>query len=360
MVIIRPVKANILKPFHIFLILSLPTSGFCQFEYSYKDATDYLEKELQAELGNFREKNLQAVDQIQKKYQRKTPKKSKVKKKNQTVTVKQNPYRAILKKNALLLSVDNQKTFKVPKSLQVMALEKRGQPDISYLYSKSGKIKYQTARRNLISIQEDYDLSTGVDASIKYNRKSIKHKNDSSFLFENTISFHLEQGRGQLFSNIFSGNEKNAQSKRFEYKSYFRTQLPIHLGMTTSYQTGEWMGHPDQNAVTWRAAYLGPTLLFPFKKSDGFSIDAQLSFQRSLLYKISTDLDQFINLDASVFELQVGPQFETSYGRFSLNFAYRQYRTSITSTNDQITWNPRKGKVKSLAFALGYLFDVRL
>jgi hypothetical protein len=345
------------------LLLGLTLASGC-FAQSSAEIDQYLDQELKAELAGddeIEQTELEDIDTIEKKFRAKSKKRVETRKKRKLYFhTKVEPYRAILKKESRLKVVGGSTYRKNLREVQVIAVENPAKPTISYIYNRNGEIKYQTPRENLISVQKDYDLSTGIDATVKYKKVTQRYTDDKGFTLKNSVNLYLEQARGELYTNLFAGDEKNVQSRRLEAKSYFLTSLPVKLGLSSSYQFGDWKGHPNDLTISWKAAYLGPTLLYSFRETEQYSIDAQLSFQRSMFYEITDEQELTIDLDASVFELQVGPQFDTSYGRFSLNFALRQYRTSITGASEFINWNPRKGKITSLSFSLGYLFELNI
>jgi hypothetical protein len=269
------------------------------------------------------------------------------------------PYTVYLRPGKILTTIKDHKEVTLSKGIYAKVLELNPKRrDQFYVYDKDGKAKYLTDAEGLVEIAEDVRILPGVDAEKVYPPQSVFKTENKIAKFDTQLNLHFDNLGLSALNDVYSDEIKNVLSTRYEIRTLYVSEFPIHFGFSLNYQSAYWKN--DVEDVKISILSFGPHFLYNFYQNENFIINATLGAETAPIYQgtTATYTDKY---SATLFDLGVESEWKTSLGILSLGSHIRHHEITLTSSNrPNLTLTPKELSLNSIGVMVGYKIEWNL
>lgn len=254
---------------------------------------------------------------------------------------------AQLKEEALITEVDGPKRkFITPKRIYVQVRKEKNNYQTYFLVNKEGKVRYETSKENIISLQDVADLDPAPKHYAVYPTPREYDGGDTKLTLKPYYALHMES---------LTDQGQTAKATRNELKGFYGWKQPYEFGLSLSLESGKTEASESNNEEsTWQAYYFGPVARWLAYDNDFIILSLDTSLQKSLSY-VSSHPSYEDQYSAEVLELGGDFILPTRLGQFTAGMHWRFMRKSLDSSSDETRLPPTdKSGFTAFAFSIGY------
>ncbi len=227
--------------------------------------------------------------------------------------------------------------------------------NILYVHDKNGNAKYQTTGDDTSTAAEDITILPEVNAE-KINPPKSVFKTENKFaLIDTQFNFHVDNVALSNFNEIYNDQISSVVAARYEARTLYVPEAPIHFGLGLNYQSVYWKNDIEQ--IRLSILSLGPQFEYRFYKSDDFIATAIMGAEIAPIYegKSANYLDKY---SATLFDLGFETLWNTSMGLVSIGSHFRHHELALTQTNrPNLLLTPKEFSTNSLGIMIGYKIE---
>lgn len=241
------------------------------------------------------------------------------------------PYPAYIKPGAILTRVSDNKSFVSDVGLFVKVKESHPtKRDLFYVYNKKGELIYTVQPQYITEISEDIRVYPKVNAEVIYPPRSELKSPDQFFNFNTQFNLHISSFDPNAFNSFYQPEDSSANLTRFEFRSIYVSEFPIHFGMTASFQYGTWLD-TNSDKVKLKNFSIGPILEYGFYQRENLNVKAVLSGEFAPLYETSS-INSKEKYSSLIFQIGTEANYQTVLGTFNFGINYRKQDLNINSS----------------------------
>ena len=273
--------------------------------------------------------------------------------------LKPKPFKAYLKKDAVIVKIDDEeKAYRVKRQLFVMAEERYVGSHFSYIHDSKGTLKFKTLTINLVDISGDLQLTPNLPSHEEFDPPTQIKTTNKYQVYENAFIYKLDTVNLGYYNDLFQTEGLTGSAKRFEYRIFPKWDFMIDFGLSISYENGV---SEDEfgNQLLWDSVYFGPSLQYTLSENNKRRWEIYAGFQKSFNYAAISE-DVSISFSSIVMELELLWKRKTKWGVFIVGGSVRQQYMSLDPEFDNVPREPARTSVTSLGLTLGYEFSFKL
>ena len=254
---------------------------------------------------------------------------------------------AQLKEEALITEVDGKKRkFITPKRIYVQVRKEKNNYQTYFLVNKEGKVRYETSKENIISLQDVADLDPAPKHYAVYPAPREYDGGDTKLTLKPYYALHMES---------VSDQGQTGKATRNELKTFYGWKQPYEFGLSLSLESGKTeASETNSEESTWQAYYFGPTARWLAYNNDLIILSLDTSLQKSLSY-VSSYPSYEDKYSAEVLELGGDLILPTKLGQFTTGLHWRFMRKALDSSSDETRLPPTdKNGFTAFSFSIGY------
>lgn len=273
-------------------------------------------------------------------------------------------YKASLKKKAILKDINTNKALINHQKMYVVAQEIYTEGKYSYVFDKKNVARYITLTKNLASIENELRLHPLVDASKVHKKVKSYRSTDKVLPLESHISISKNYYNVRGLSNVLNRQEESAKATSFEYRLFHKSILPVHFGLATQLQQGQFdLLNESFESPNWTAFYIGPLLRYQTYSSYKYNLNLIAGFKRSVYYNVNTETGSY-SFSNTIWNLEVEGVFKTKYGNFFLSLGRvnqaQSFKPNELSDSSTLKLNNEKEQLTATTLSLGYQYEFSL
>tara|TARA_R110002072_G_scaffold1989_5_gene16612 strand:+ start:65086 stop:66081 length:996 start_codon:yes stop_codon:yes gene_type:complete len=263
-----------------------------------------------------------------------------------------------LKKGAILENIKDGKTVFIEKPIFIKAREVTIEGQYSYVFDKENNIRFRTHTSNITAIDKDLKLYPQVNPNIVYEEKQTFHSEEKTIPLDHSFSYEYENVSSKYYAQIFRGTKTSALATRVSWVGYLDTEFNFDFGINANLQVGSWNDEVIGKAA-WNALFIGPIIRYSFLESPKASHNILFGIEKSLFHKSQKLPDQH-NFSTLGILLGVNRVQSTFIGKVKYGITYRRFQSSIKNTTEYLEALTPRSTSTSIAFNLGYQWDINL
>lgn len=278
------------------------------------------------------------------------------------------PYRALLREGSIIYSTKTKKQINVFRNIYVLAHEEISGGEKIWIYDNKKQKAYFTSSKNVISIEKDLNISESPSTYIEYEKTEGFQSEDDYIILDSYLNLHYEYMTDQYLDDLFSSlippgrvlilDTFEALATRFEYKLFYKWDLPVEFGLNFNYQEGRWTG--VATGLVWRSFFFGPVAQFLFWKKPKSEWSLQMSYQKSLIFEARSLTENFsFNYSTNALEVNLNYINKMKFGNLVLGGTYRRARASIGKSNVELNRSSERGLMQSWSLLIGFNFETK-
>ena len=97
---------------------------------------------------------------------------------------------------------------------------------------------FKTRTLNLVDISRDLDLLTDLPSREEFPPRTQWHTTNKYFKVQNGLYYTVENIAAPYFADFFETEGSAATAYRWDYRFFFRWEVPLYFGLTGGVQTG--------------------------------------------------------------------------------------------------------------------------
>lgn len=270
------------------------------------------------------------------------------------------PYQAVLKRDSVITRLSDRESFRVPDTIYVRAQEQFPGSRYSVLLDREGEPKFYTETRALVSIDKIVNLSTGIDATVTYEKPSRARTTDKSFPLETNVSLFQDLVSAEALGQFHPMEDASGNAQRFQVQSFTRSPLPFDIGLTLSFFSGTLGKEEFGDTISFQGLSIGPIIKRKFYERESSYLELHLRAEHVMGFK-SEDPARTNTYQSLQWGLGAEWTMETFLGPFYVGADYRIQTLSLKSSSDETLRAPvEKDSIRSLGLGLGYRWRVEL
>ena len=266
-----------------------------------------------------------------------------------------NKVRVALKKGEIIYDLEDKKAYRINRKIIVWARLKEISSQITYIYDKSGEIKYKALTRDLNFIEEDLKLSRGKYDNITYTHQTKESSRDKLLRFETDFNYQLESLNGNYYEQLMvSDGDYRVRSNSFNLRSVYKTSFDLDFGLELSFQNGDY--EDDSQRMAWESWSLGPLFKYTLSDSSDFTWVYSFSLIKSLSHTAKADP---LEITFSSYRLRSSLGLRSKYESFDLLFGigFINEWISVKEINGNRSLESDREQNNGIFFNFGLGFD---
>ncbi|TNF01514.1 MAG: hypothetical protein EP326_04130 [Deltaproteobacteria bacterium] len=269
---------------------------------------------------------------------------------------KPEPFSAVLKEGSIIKDMKTGKRYRVRKKVIVKAEEKFNGSLISYVHNSKKELAFETRTHNLVDISRDLDLLTDLPAHEEFPPRTQWHTTNKYFKVQNGLYYTVENISAPYFADFFDTEGTVATAYRWDYRFFFRWEVPVYFGLTGGVQTGTF-DTGDGAILKWTSYYFGPGLKWRFKDGESWAWELHTDFQKSMNFNAVVDGGIQARFGSNLWNLEGIGVWKTGIGQFTFHAGIKKQRMTLKSSNAETIQKSDRSSLTYLAFGLGYQWD---
>lgn len=240
-------------------------------------------------------------------------------------------YKAVIKKNSIIIDIKNKKKYITPKPLITYINPSIKKGFVTILNNK--KIKYLTRISNIIVLDKFINLNSTPEKEVIYKKLKTPYSNDNKIKINDDINFELGVTKLSYGKYLFNNSGGLAVAKRIENTAYISPLAYLKFGISINYEQIN-----SSSNVSLSSLNLGPSIKFKIINSSNINLNSIVSFQGTLFSNIS-DGQKTYELSSNTLHIALENIFTTSIGKLITGLSYRTKKTSLKSEQISIQHN---------------------
>lgn len=269
---------------------------------------------------------------------------------------KPEPFSAVLKEDSIIKDMKTGKRYRVRKKVIVKAEEKFNGSLISYVHNSKKELAFETKTHNLVDISRDLDLLTDLPAHEEFPPRTQWHTTNKYFKVQNGLYYTVENISAPYFADFFDTEGTVATAYRWDYRFFFRWEIPVYFGLTGGVQTGTF-DTGDGAILKWTSYYFGPGVKWRFKDGESWAWELHTDFQKSMNFNAVVDGGIQARFGSNLWNLEGIGVWKTGIGQFTFHAGIKKQRMTLKSSNAETIQKSDRSSLTYLAFGLGYQWD---
>lgn len=266
------------------------------------------------------------------------------------------PFSAVLKAGSIIKDMKTGKKYRVVKKIIVKAEEKFNGSLISFIHNSKSELAFQTRTHNLVDISRDLDLLTDLPAHEEFPPRTQWHTTNKYFKVQNGLYYTIENIAAPYFADFFETEGTAATAYRWDYRFFFRWEIPLYFGLTGGVQTGTF-DTGDGALLKWTSYYAGPGIKYRFRETKSWAWEIHTDFQKSFNFSAVVDGGITARFGSNLWNLEGIGVWKTGLGQFTFHAGIKKQRMTLKSSNTSIVQKSDRSSLTYLAFGLGYQWD---
>lgn len=224
--------------------------------------------------------------------------------------------------------------------------------NILYVHDKDGKAIYQTTSDATSAVAEDIKILPEINAEKIYPPKSVFKAENRIALFDTQFNFHADNLALSNFNQIYNDQISSVVAARYEVRTLYVPEVPIHFGLGLNYQSAYWTNSIEQ--IKLSILSFGPEFEYKFYKTDSFIANALLGAEIAPIYQ-GTSATYTDKYSATLYDLGIETLWSTSVGLVSVGGHFRHHEIALTQSNrPNLLLTPKEFSTNSLGIMIGY------
>jgi hypothetical protein len=271
----------------------------------------------------------------------------------------QSPYIVLIPAGSILTAVNTGKKIVTDHDMKVYTLEEsETERTVFGVYNNKMKKKYLTSALNIKDLDPDISLLPNMNVVTGKKKSNVFKSKDDEMQFESSFYLHVEQLSLSEFNTIYTSQNSNAKSTRFEFRTMYNTLASIRFGLNLNFQNIYWPNGNEQLRLSILS--IGPNFSYQILKTSGpslfFLVGAEIAPFAQNKSKLNVE-----NYYAYAYDLGVEAEFPTDIGIIVLGSHYRNHLLLLKdSTRAIVGIYQKEYDLSSLGISLGLKVDWEL